>query len=211
MCRPVDVVPAATTHTCLSGPLRSFPPSVVPWLRKTPDTDGGIPRLDALPELEWCHADHPSSATSPMRSTTATTPATNRARDRPGCVVCSTLTITIQTSYRPKRFPANGPRSSNHSTGHSSGRRQHGPGTEVTLRGWPTSADRRCGLLSRSHQTAFGVRNRSRSEPANRCANTVTAGQGLEPRLPDPESGVLPLDDPAKGWRRIPSASRLPA
>src|SRR5919204_7064647 len=23
------------------------------------------------------------------------------------------------------------------------------------------------------------------------------AGQGLEPRLPDPESGVLPLDDPA--------------
>src|SRR3954468_24919869 len=25
------------------------------------------------------------------------------------------------------------------------------------------------------------------------------AGQGLEPRLPDPESGVLPLDDPATG------------
>ena len=27
---------------------------------------------------------------------------------------------------------------------------------------------------------------------------TTTAGLGLEPRLPDPESGVLPLDDPAK-------------
>src|SRR5436309_1392100 len=25
------------------------------------------------------------------------------------------------------------------------------------------------------------------------------SGQGLEPRLPDPESGVLPLDDPATG------------
>jgi hypothetical protein len=25
------------------------------------------------------------------------------------------------------------------------------------------------------------------------------AGQGFEPQLPDPESGVLPLDDPATG------------
>lgn len=25
----------------------------------------------------------------------------------------------------------------------------------------------------------------------------MAAGLGLEPRLPDPESGVLPLDDPA--------------
>src|SRR6185437_8268745 len=36
-------------------------------------------------------------------------------------------------------------------------------------------------------------------------ADSEAAGQGLEPRLPDPESGVLPLDDPAKasgGYQR---------
>ena len=32
------------------------------------------------------------------------------------------------------------------------------------------------------------------------------AGQGLEPQLPEPESGVLPLDDPA-GLGRIVAAS----
>jgi integrase len=29
------------------------------------------------------------------------------------------------------------------------------------------------------------------------------AGQGFEPQLPDPESGVLPLDDPATGRRPL--------
>ena len=28
---------------------------------------------------------------------------------------------------------------------------------------------------------------------------SLAAGQGFEPQLPDPESGVLPLDDPATG------------
>ena len=37
------------------------------------------------------------------------------------------------------------------------------------------------------------------------------AGQGLEPRLPDPESGVLPLDDPATARRRIPEPLSTPA
>jgi 3-oxoadipate enol-lactonase len=31
----------------------------------------------------------------------------------------------------------------------------------------------------------------------------VAAGQGFEPQLPDPESGVLPLDDPATGRRPV--------
>jgi hypothetical protein len=35
----------------------------------------------------------------------------------------------------------------------------------------------------------------TQAEPRRR----VAAGQGLEPQLPDPESGVLPLDDPATG------------
>ena len=30
-------------------------------------------------------------------------------------------------------------------------------------------------------------------------ATSGAAGQGFEPQLPDPESGVLPLDDPATG------------
>src|SRR5580765_6683015 len=34
------------------------------------------------------------------------------------------------------------------------------------------------------------------------------AGLGLEPRLPDPESGVLPLDDPARARRSVAAASR---
>ena len=33
------------------------------------------------------------------------------------------------------------------------------------------------------------------------------AGQGLEPRLPDPESGVLPLDDPATGRGIVAAAA----
>ncbi len=32
---------------------------------------------------------------------------------------------------------------------------------------------------------------------------SAAAGQGLEPQLPDPESGVLPLDDPATGRRPV--------
>ena len=31
----------------------------------------------------------------------------------------------------------------------------------------------------------------------------LAAGLGFEPRLPDPESGVLPLDDPASEVRDI--------
>ena len=41
----------------------------------------------------------------------------------------------------------------------------------------------------------------------------VAAGLGLEPRLPDPESGVLPLDDPAKRGhcsRGAPNAAPCP-
>src|SRR5438034_1825496 len=37
------------------------------------------------------------------------------------------------------------------------------------------------------------------------------AGQGLEPRLPDPESGVLPLDDPATGGQFSRLRSVFPA
>jgi hypothetical protein len=33
--------------------------------------------------------------------------------------------------------------------------------------------------------------------------SSEAAGQGLEPQLPDPESGVLPLDDPATGRRAV--------
>ena len=35
----------------------------------------------------------------------------------------------------------------------------------------------------------------------SRCFQRLpeAAGQGFEPQLPDPESGVLPLDDPATG------------
>src|SRR3954471_17605990 len=32
---------------------------------------------------------------------------------------------------------------------------------------------------------------------APKCRISLAAGQGFEPQLPDPESGVLPLDDPA--------------
>src|SRR5262245_4054455 len=34
------------------------------------------------------------------------------------------------------------------------------------------------------------------------------AGQGLEPQLPEPESGVLPLDDPAGRDRLYPGRTR---
>jgi hypothetical protein len=36
-----------------------------------------------------------------------------------------------------------------------------------------------------------------RHEKSRLAAASEAAGQGFEPQLPDPESGVLPLDDPA--------------
>ena len=64
----------------------------------------------------------------------------------------------------------------------------------------------------RSSRVSSGVSSRSRERSAipvrsakARFASGLSeaAGQGLEPRLPDPESGVLPLDDPATGWRIV--------
>ena len=37
---------------------------------------------------------------------------------------------------------------------------------------------------------------------------SLAAGQGFEPQLPDPESGVLPLDDPATGRRQCSRGRR---
>jgi hypothetical protein len=37
----------------------------------------------------------------------------------------------------------------------------------------------------------------ARHEKSRLAAASEAAGQGFEPQLPDPESGVLPLDDPA--------------
>ena len=45
---------------------------------------------------------------------------------------------------------------------------------------------------------------------APRAGSSEAAGQGLEPRLPDPESGVLPLDDPAKGRHIVPKGLSAP-
>src|SRR3954454_22815117 len=44
----------------------------------------------------------------------------------------------------------------------------------------------------------------------HRAKSQRAAGLGLEPRLPDPESGVLPLDDPARAAIVAPFL-RLPA
>src|SRR3954471_21431350 len=46
----------------------------------------------------------------------------------------------------------------------------------------------------------YGIGDKSEAkESPDYRAFCEAAGQGLEPRLPDPESGVLPLDDPATG------------
>jgi hypothetical protein len=39
--------------------------------------------------------------------------------------------------------------------------------------------------------------------PFSLAGLSIAAGQGFEPQLPDPESGVLPLDDPATGRRPV--------
>ena len=47
--------------------------------------------------------------------------------------------------------------------------------------------------------TFWSVAKRSIQLSYGRIINTqIAAGQGFEPRLPGPEPGVLPLDDPAK-------------
>jgi hypothetical protein len=55
----------------------------------------------------------------------------------------------------------------------------------------------------------FDAQPASRGRPARAGSTTdnlawiEAAGQGFEPQLPDPESGVLPLDDPATGRRPV--------
>lgn len=61
-----------------------------------------------------------------------------------------------------------------------------------------------------NYQAAWHTRGEAQDDlPARECGfGCQAAGQGFEPQLPDPESGVLPLDYPASsdghriGWRR---------
>lgn len=54
----------------------------------------------------------------------------------------------------------------------------------------------------------FSAEDHERSPECNEGRSRVAAGLGLEPRLPDPESGVLPLDDPAKVIQKCQSIIR---
>ena len=45
--------------------------------------------------------------------------------------------------------------------------------------------------------------DRENKKPPDNGGFSLAAGQGFEPQLPDPESGVLPLDDPATGRRQL--------
>src|SRR5207253_11466482 len=56
-------------------------------------------------------------------------------------------------------------------------------------------------LGTNGHKRSRGGRSRvslGNKNPLERGFSEA-AGQGFEPQLPDPESGVLPLDDPATG------------
>ena len=61
---------------------------------------------------------------------------------------------------------------------------------------------------SRSDRTAdvcssFAIGRRPSLSGRRERLGYEAAGQGFEPQLPDPESGVLPLDDPATGRRPV--------
>src|SRR3954471_19159016 len=45
-------------------------------------------------------------------------------------------------------------------------------------------------------------RTRARTMESHFARTVEAAGQGLEPQLPEPESGVLPITPPRNGWRR---------
>src|SRR3954471_6346288 len=53
-------------------------------------------------------------------------------------------------------------------------------------------------------------RTRARTMESHFTRTDEAAGQGLEPQLPDPESGVLPITPPRK-WRARSIGGRLPS
>ena len=79
------------------------------------------------------------------------------------------------------------------------GRRRHGPGRSAKP-AFPPNMRNLAGSASLEAVQRSKMESRLETRPNLRTDTRTTeaAGQGLEPRLPDPESGVLPLDDPAK-------------
>src|SRR3954451_14016725 len=75
-------------------------------------------------------------------------------------------------------------------------------GFSATARPQATAASRTSAAAAAPWRRIVVVTSTPR-EHTQRGRLELTAGQGLEPQLPVPETGVLPLDDPAKDSRIV--------